>query len=244
MKKIAVFTLLIFFLSVENSFAWGPMTHTYFAFEILRAASLLPVALHALLTAYSTNFIYGSVVADTFLGKRGQKNPHDWETGFALLHHAKKSPDSAFAYGFLAHLAADTVAHGQMDLGAKSKLGHAWVELESDSLVAKQCWPTAARLDKGQIESNDRLTRKVIDPKDCRSKSFQNIYRMYIQMSVLNRRRITQFHPGDFYPYHQLSIQRAIDVLSMQDSSRCVRFTPNINKKNTLSTALKNLFTC
>ena len=242
MKKILLLFLLIFFVSAENAFAWGPMTHTHFAFEILRAASLLPVAVYSLLTAYSTNFIYGSVVADYFLGKPGQKNPHDWETGFLLLQTAGKRTDQAFACGFLSHLAADTVAHGKMDLGSRGKLGHAWVEMESDSLVTRKCWPVVARTDKSRLKSNDRLARKVIDPKDCRSKSFQGVYRAYLSMSGLNRRRITSYYHEDFDKYHKMSVQRAIDVLSRKESSSYVRMTPNIKKKKKVLTTLKSIF--
>ncbi len=241
MKKIFFLFLLFFFFSADNAFAWGPMTHTHFAFEILRAASLLPVAVYSLLTAYSTNFIYGSVVADYFLGKPGHKNPHDWETGFMLLQAAGKRTDQAFACGFLCHLAADTVAHGKMNLGAKGKLGHAWVEMESDSLVTRQCWPAVVRLDKTRLKSNDRLAGKVIDPRDCRSRGFQGIYRACLSMSGLNRRRITSYYSEDFDTYHSMSVQRAIDVLSRKESSIYVQMTPNIKKKTKMLTALKSI---
>ncbi len=243
MKKIIFLFLVIFFASVENCFAWGPMTHTHFAFEILRAASLLPAAVYALLTAYSTNFIYGSLVPDLFLGRPGQKNPHDWETGFLLLQGSRNRADRAFALGFLSHLAADTVAHGQMNLGSKSKLGHAWVEMESDALVTSKCWQTVSSLDKDRLVSNDHLTGQIINPRDCRSRSFQSMYRMYLRLSVLNRWRLTCFYPEDFTRYHKMSVQRAIDVISRKDASTYVSQTPNIRKNNRIKVALKSILT-
>ncbi len=242
-KKILILFLVIFFASAKNCFAWGPMTHSYFAFEILRSASLLPIALYSLLTAYSTNFIYGSLVPDLFLGKSGRKNPHDWETGFNLLRFSNNRTDKAFAFGYLAHLAADTVAHGQMNLGSKNKLAHAWVELESDGLVTRNCWSTVARLDKDLLKSNDRLTRELINPRHCRSKSFQSMYRIYIRVSVLNRKRWTRFYPEDFDRYHKMSVQRAIDVISRKDASCYVRQTPNIRKNRKIAAALKSILT-
>ncbi|MFP4399623.1 MAG: zinc dependent phospholipase C family protein [Desulfonatronovibrio sp.] len=241
MKKILIFSLIIFFAQVDSCFAWGPMTHTYFAHEILRAASLLSASVYSLLTAYSTNFIYGSIVADNYLGKPEHKNPHDWETGFLLLGNAGKRTDAAFAYGFLSHLAADTVAHGQMDLGAKSKLGHAWIEMESDSLMAKSCWRTVARLDKNRLRSNDQLANLIIDPVDCRSKNFQRIYRMSIKMSVLNYRRWTNFYKEDFAGYHRMSVFRAIDVINKKEASQYLKHDPNIKKGKRLTARLQNI---
>ncbi|MCA1743732.1 MAG: zinc dependent phospholipase C family protein [Desulfonatronovibrio sp.] len=241
MKKILILSIIVFFAQVDVSFAWGPLTHTYFAHEVLRSASLLSASVYSLITAYSTNFIYGSLVADNYLGKPGHKNPHDWETGFLLLNNARQRTDAAFAYGFLAHLAADTVAHGQMDLGAKSKLGHAWIEMESDSLMARTCWKSVAGLNKNRLRSNDQLARTIINSKDCRSKSFQQIYRISIKMSVLNSRRWTNFYKEDFCGYHKMSVVRAIDVINQKDGSRYVRYDPNIKKGRKLSTKLLNI---
>ncbi len=241
MKKIFILSIILFFAQADVCFAWGPMTHTYFAHEVLRAASLLSASVYTLLTAYSTNFIYGSIVADNYLGKPGHKNPHDWETGFLLLSLARQRSDTAFAYGYLSHLAADTVAHGQMELGSKSKLGHALIEMESDSLMARSCWKTVAGLDKNRLRSNDQLTSSVIDPANCRSKSFQRIFRISIRMSVLNNKRRTNFYKDDFSGYHRMSIYRSIEVINKKESSPCVRHDPNIKKGPRLSARLLNM---
>ncbi|WP_052507202.1 zinc dependent phospholipase C family protein [Desulfonatronovibrio magnus] len=241
MKKIFLLLTLVFFAQVDVSYAWGPMTHTHFAHEVLRAASLLSASVYTLLTAYATNFIYGSIVVDNYLGKRGHKNPHDWETGFLLLSCAQKRSDAAFAYGFLTHLAADTVAHGQMDLGSKSKLGHVWIEIESDSLLAKNCRKTVSGLDKERLRSNDELTNSVIDQEDCRSKSFQRMYKMGIKMSALNSKRWTNFYKEDFEGYHKMSVIRAIDVINNKEKSKYIRHDPNIKKGRKLSAKLMNI---
>ena len=241
MKKIFILFTIIFFAQADLCFAWGPMTHTHFAHEILRAASLLTASVSTLITAYATNFIYGSIVADNYLGKPGHKNPHDWETGFLLLSLAQKRTDAAFAYGFLSHLAADTVAHGQMDLGAKTKIGHAWIEMESDSLMARSCWKTVVKLDKERLRSNDLLTGAVIDPGHCRSKNFQWFYQLSIKVSVLNYRRWTNFYKEDFSGYHQMSVVRAIDVINKKENSRFIKHDPNIKKGRRLSSKLMNI---
>jgi len=233
--------VVLFFAQADVCFAWGPMTHTHFAQEILRAASLLSASVYTLITAYATNFIYGSIVADNYLGKPGHKNPHDWETGFLLLSLAQKRTDAAFACGYLSHLAADTVAHGQMDLGAKTRLGHAWIEMESDSLMSRSCWKAVVKLDKNRLRSNDQLTSMVIDPENCRSKNFQRFYRISIKMSVLNSRRWTNFYKDDFSGYHRMSVVRAIDVINNKEDSRFVKNDPNIKKGSRFSAKLLNI---
>ena len=59
-------------------------------------------------------FLYGSVAADISFAKKYApegRHCHDWKVGEEILAAAESDAMRAVAYGYLAHLAADTVAH-------------------------------------------------------------------------------------------------------------------------------------
>jgi hypothetical protein len=70
-----------------------------------------------------------------------RKAAHHWIGGLRLLENAEHNRTRAFAYGFLTHLAADTVAHNQFVpkqiLRANSTilLGHLYWEVMADQLT-------------------------------------------------------------------------------------------------------------
>lgn len=94
--------------------AWGPATHVALGEATLGALYLLPPAIRAVLERYPLHFMYGSVAADISLAKKyvpEGRHCHNWEIGEEILHSAESERLQAVGYGYLAHLAADTVAH-------------------------------------------------------------------------------------------------------------------------------------
>jgi len=101
------------------------------------------------LARHRSAYVYGNVAADVVFAKRWSRVKqfcHHWSTGFKLLEAARREEDRAFAYGYLSHLAADTVAHGkfvprQIVLsGSTVNLGHLYWELRADSLQPETSW--------------------------------------------------------------------------------------------------------
>ena len=59
-------------------------------------------------------FLYGSVAADISFAKKyvpEGRHSHHWRVGEEILKAAPDEPLKAAAYGYLGHLAADTLAH-------------------------------------------------------------------------------------------------------------------------------------
>jgi len=108
---------LLFVLGVaEQAFAWGPATHVGLGASILGDLALLPGVIGAILARHGWSYLYGNIAADVVFAKRLSRVKqfcHHWTTGFRLLDAATDAPSKAFAYGYLSHLAADTVAHGK-----------------------------------------------------------------------------------------------------------------------------------
>jgi hypothetical protein len=134
----AVAALLLF---PEPAWAWGPATHVYLGIGVLDSLSLLPVAVRSLLSAYPYDFLYGSVAADISLAKKyvpEGRHCHNWSVGEEIYATAETDRLRAVGLGYLAHLAADTVAHNtfvprQLLLTSSTKaLGHSYWEHRMD----------------------------------------------------------------------------------------------------------------
>lgn len=131
---------LLLFLP-DAAFAFGPAAHVYLGSHLLDALSLIPPAIGDLLRAYPQSFLYGSMAADISFAKKyvpAGRHCHFWHVGEEILQTAENDRLRAVGYGYLAHLAADTIAHNffvprQLMLTASTKaLGHAYWEHRLD----------------------------------------------------------------------------------------------------------------
>jgi len=94
--------------------AWGPATHVALGEVLLNSLYLLPPTLRLLLESHPIQFLYGSVAADISFAKKyvpEGRHSHHWMVGEEILKAAPNDPLRAAGYGYLAHLAADTLAH-------------------------------------------------------------------------------------------------------------------------------------
>lgn len=168
--------LALIALTPSDAWAWTPGTHVMLGEALLRSADLLlPTALAQLLTAHPFAFLYGSIAADTSFAKRYAKvgrHCHYWHVGDEILDRARDDELRAFGYGYLAHLAADVVAHNhfvphQLAISsATSGAGHAYWEARFEAALGEQ-WSRRARevilLDHGQADEHlDRILSPTI----------------------------------------------------------------------------------
>lgn len=113
--KIAYLVFIFVFLCPGLALAWGPLAHLYLGNKLLAGAAVIVPPVASLLKRLYEHFLYGSLSADFFVGKGYRVNGgkyHNWETGMLIWNSSETDEERAFAAGFLAHLAADTVAHG------------------------------------------------------------------------------------------------------------------------------------
>lgn len=98
----------------------------------------------ALLGRHALAYLYGNIAADMVFAKRLSRVKqfcHHWSTGFRLLATARSDRGKAFAYGYVSHLAADTVAHGkfvprQIVISESTvNFGHLYWELRADAMA-------------------------------------------------------------------------------------------------------------
>jgi hypothetical protein len=133
--------LALLALTPDRLFAFGPATHIFLGEHLLSSLYLLPPALAELLRAYPLSFLYGSVAADISFAKKyvpAGRHSHYWHVGEEILDGARNDRLRAAGYGYLCHLAADTIAHNffvprQLMLTSSTKaLGHSYWEHRLD----------------------------------------------------------------------------------------------------------------
>jgi hypothetical protein len=138
---VGALTLALLFFLPDAAWAFGPATHVYLGTHLLDALSLIPPTIADLLRAHPQSFLYGSMAADISFAKKyvpAGRHCHFWHVGEEILHSAQNDRLRAVGFGYLSHLAADTIAHNyfvprQLMLTASTKaLGHAYWEHRLD----------------------------------------------------------------------------------------------------------------
>ena len=138
--------LALLLLLPDSAWAFGPATHVFLGHTLLDALAFLPGPLGSLLHAHPQSFLYGSMAADISFAKKyvqAGRHCHFWHVGEEILEAADNDRLRAVAYGYLAHLAADTIAHNffvprQLVLTSSTKaLGHGYWEHRLDTQIGE-----------------------------------------------------------------------------------------------------------
>jgi hypothetical protein len=155
----------------SDALAWGPLAHLSFSAQALAATGPLAGPLRNLLADFGNEFLYGSLAADIVVGKnlaRFVHHAHNWKVGFAVLDEARPGEEKAFSWGFLAHLAADTVAHNyyvpwkNISSFHKARTGHAYWELRYDQRLDPSLSELARQVATRATISHDKFLRRAL----------------------------------------------------------------------------------
>lgn len=192
----------------SEAHAWTPGTHIFLGEAVLRALDLLPGPVAELLRAFPQDFLYGSIAADTSMAKKYApvgRHCHSWHVGQEIHERARDERLRAFALGYLAHLAADTVAHNyfvprQLAItSSTAALGHSYWESRLETHLGER-FPRRARevilLDHSRADehldlilsptifsthTNRRLFRGMVYVTD--SESWQRVFQLVAENS-------------------------------------------------------------
>ncbi len=191
-----LFIFIIFLLLIPaDAFAWGAGVHLGLGLRLLAAPEALPAALQALLASQPLDFLYGCIAADITLGKKHThhlEHCHNWRIGLKLLQQSKQESQAAeaCAYGYLAHLAADTIAHNyfvpyKLTMTYNTVLlNHAYWEIRADIGVRDETWETAQQLAKRDNRQLDQMLNKVLSPTIF---SFRTNKKIFNSMMLVTR---------------------------------------------------------
>jgi len=183
---IAVLVFLALALFPTVAWAWSPGTHVYLGDAVLRSLAVLPGHLAALLGAFPYDFLYGSIAADTSIAKKyaaAGRHSHSWNVGFDVLDRARDEPLRAFAYGYLAHLAADVVAHNafvpfQLATTMSTKgLGHSYWEARFETHLGEWAPRRARELILLDHRRSDGHLDRILSPTIFSTPTNRRIFR-------------------------------------------------------------------
>jgi len=233
-------------LDAQALFAWGPATHVKLAGDVLANLSLLPAGVAAIVARHVCDYVYGSLATDMVFAKRLSRIKqfcHHWSTGFRLLNEADDDRSRSFAYGYLSHLAADTVAHGKfvphqiVTTGTTVNIGHLYWEARADAQTEDR---TRAQLESTLLmdhRTHDaalaRVWTETFLPYGLNRALFRGISRTTARRSWRrsaetwgrwSRRRL----PADLLArYHAECTDRTISLLSRERRSALLSEDPN-----------------
>jgi hypothetical protein len=132
--------------------------------------------------------------------------------GLKLLRHANTWPEKSFAYGYLSHLAADTVAHETLTDNMRN-VGHTLIELKADSVINKAYWLQSVTFSKAVQRRNDMFLENSLDSFVFSLKTNKRIYKGIVFLSFLNKKRKRGVDKEFLTNLHDESIARMLDLL-------------------------------
>jgi hypothetical protein len=238
--------LLVIAAFPSEAWAWTPGTHVFLGEAVMRSLSLLPATVADLLRAFPYDFLYGSIAADTSIAKKyaaAGRHCHSWAVGLDVLDAAKDEPARAFALGYLAHLAADVVAHNYfvpMQLAvtsSTSSLGHSYWESRFDTHLGTEPSRKARELILIDHSSSDALLDRVLSPTIFSTPTNRRIFRgMVVVADSESWQRIFQLMTENSRwdledeavgRYVDRSFDFIVDFLRRVDASEPYKFDPS-----------------
>jgi hypothetical protein len=193
---IFILSALTVILLPTEALAWGGGIHLMLGAGVLANPSVLPTSLAALLALYPRDFLYGCIAADITLGKKFTHyllNCHRWGIGQKILKKASTDAQRACAYGYLCHLAADTVAHNYyvpykiIRSFATVTMKHAYWEMRFETVVDKHIWELANEVCRADQQANDKLLRSVLAPTIFSFGTNKRIFNSIMMLSRLEK---------------------------------------------------------
>jgi Zinc dependent phospholipase C len=178
--------IVLIALLPHPAYAWTPGTHVFLGQAVMRSLTLLPASVAELLHAFPYDFLYGSIAADTSMAKKyapAGRHCHSWAVGLDVLDGARDEPSRAFAFGYLSHLAADSVAHNyfvpkQLTVtSSTSSLGHSYWESRFDTHLGPEPSRKARELILIDHSTSDALLDKILSPTIFSTPTNRRIFR-------------------------------------------------------------------
>ncbi|HEX2722274.1 MAG TPA: zinc dependent phospholipase C family protein, partial [Gemmatimonadaceae bacterium] len=173
MLCVAVLVILAIAATPATAHAWTPGTHIFLGEAIMRSLALLPGSIAETIAAFPYDFLYGSIAADTSIAKKyaaAGRHCHSWKVGLEIHEQAGTESMRAFGLGYLAHLAADTVAHNyfvphQLAItSTTAALGHSYWESRIDTHIGERFSRRAREIILLDHSASDGHLDRILSP--------------------------------------------------------------------------------
>ncbi len=155
------------------AFAWGPVTHIALGLQVLATVITPDHPLQEALLGLPELFLYGSLAPDIVQGRRLQsrlrRHSHNWSTATAMLEAARDEAERTLAFGYLAHLGADVVAHNfflpacLIDRYRSRLSGHIYSEARVDTSLSSEYRNLLVKLLALDFRPMDAMLSRALD---------------------------------------------------------------------------------
>jgi Zinc dependent phospholipase C len=243
---LAAAALVLIAVLPSTAHAWTPGTHVYLGDAVLRSLGQLPDAVADLLRAFPTDFLYGSIAADTSIAKKyvpTGRHCHSWAVGLEIHHAAPDEPMRAFSLGYLAHLAADSIAHNhfvpkQLAITAStSSLGHSYWESRFETHLGTTCARQARDLIMLDHSRADGLLDRILSPTIFSTQTNRRIFRGMVHAAdneswqrifgLMTENSRWDLPEAEVARYVDTAYDAIIDFLALFDRSAPYRLDPS-----------------
>jgi len=237
--------LIAIALTPRTAFAWTPGTHVFLGDAVMRTLTLLPGAVGELLQTFPYDFLYGSIAADTSIAKKyapAGRHCHSWQVGFEIYESAPEGPLRAFSFGYLAHLAADAVAHNyfvprQLALtSTTTAIGHSYWESRFESYLGDGYSRRARELILLDHSRSDGHLDRILSPTIFSTQTNRRIFRGMVYVSdseswqrifqLVSENSRWDLPDNDIGRYLARSYDFIVDLLSRLDASEPAALDP------------------
>jgi hypothetical protein len=172
--------------------AWTPGTHVVLGERVLGSLSLLAPAVADLLRAYPHDFLYGSIAADTTMAKKFapvDRHCHAWHVGREVYDLAPSDALRAFGLGYLAHLAADVVAHNhyvprQLVVTSSTRaMGHTYWESRVETVLGDAVPRAAREVIRLDHRAADAHLERILSPTIFSVRTNRRLFRGMVRLT-------------------------------------------------------------
>jgi hypothetical protein len=159
-----------------------------------------------------------------------------------MLSVAERPFEKAFTYGYLSHLAADTVAHNYYipnmlyTTSTTKRFGHLYWEFRSDSYTEKRHWKIAKEIITHRNRKNDLFMAQTVPSRIFSFTTRKRIYSSTIHLYDLEQWRRTvdlvndnsrwEIPRGYIESLKKLSFCLTIDFLTNPAQATCLHYDP------------------
>lgn len=242
---LIVASFLIFLLVPHEAFAWGAGFHLQVGATVLKNLQFIEPAIASIISEFPNDFLYGCIAADITVGKKFThylQHCHRWSVGTKILRHAQTNQEKACAYGYLTHLAADTIAHNYyvptkvMRSFSTLTLKHTYWEMRFENLIDKEIWEIGKIVSQEHYRLNDALLREQVSTTLFSFDTNKRIFNSILLLSRLEKwQKVLKtlsdnsryaLETGEGREYQAMTEEAVFDFLKSGEHSRYFKADP------------------
>jgi zinc dependent phospholipase C len=156
-----------------DAHAWGPVTHLVHGSTVLETLTTAVAPLQEMLARHRLSYLYGCIAPDIMHAKRYTRSVythcHCWDVGWQVVAAAQGPRQTAFAYGYLSHLASDVYSHNHfvpcrlVTCYEARALRHLYWEARFDAAQPGNRWRLVGQVMAHRYDDCDDVVERVVE---------------------------------------------------------------------------------